>query len=130
MGYTITQLRLHLGCLDTLAAAMDRGASVAECVSVIESCTNVRGGNGIFGDDYELSRRKEMKSSLMIFEKLFLSPKDVDAEEDRMVQGAGGGYIKEKPKFIQITGDDPIYLAGGVACLFVAYAASGGISLH
>jgi len=67
---------------------------------------------------------------LGIFEKVLLSPKDVDAEEDRIVQGAGGGYRNEKLKFIQISGDDPLYLAGGIACLFLAYAASGGMSLH
>jgi hypothetical protein len=111
---------------------MNRSGSVAECVSVIEKCSNVSGNDGIFGvDDYELRRRKEMKASTLgIFEKVLLSPRDVDAEEDRLVQGAGGGYRKEKPKFIQISGDDPIYLAGAVACLFLAYAASGGISLH
>jgi hypothetical protein len=131
MGYTMTQLRLHLGCLDDLAEVMNRSGSVAECVSVIESCTNVSGNDGILVDDYELRRRKEMKASTMgIFEKFLLSPRDVDAEEDRMVQGAGGGYLQEKPKFIQISGDDPLYLAGGIACMFVAYAASGGISLH
>jgi hypothetical protein len=131
MGYTMTQLRLHLGCLDELAEVMNRSGSVAECVSVIESCTNVSGNDGILVDDYELLRRKEMKASTLgIFEKFLLSPRDVDAEEDRLVQGAGGGYLEEKPKFIQISGDDPLYLAGGIACMFLAYAASGGISLH
>ena len=127
----MTQLRLHLGCLDELAEVMNRSGSVAECVSVIESCTNVSGNDGILVDDYELLRRKEMKASTLgIFEKFLLSPRDVDAEEDRLVQGAGGGYLEEKPKFIQISGDDPLYLAGGIACMFLAYAASGGISLH
>ncbi len=131
MGYTMTQLRLHLGCLDALAEVMDRGGSVAECVSAIERTKYVSGNNGLMGDDYELRRRKEMKaSSLGIFEQLFLSPRDVDAEEDRLVQGAGGGYKQEKKKLINISGDDPLYLAGAVACLFVAYATSGGISLH
>lgn len=131
MGYTMTQLRLHLGCLDDLAEVMNRSGSVPECVSVIERCTNVSGNDGIFGDDYELRRRKEIKSSTLgIFEKVLLSPKDVDTEEDRLVQGAGGGYREEKSKFIQISGDDPLYLAGGIACLFLAFAASGGISLH
>mmetsp|Transcript_8367 Transcript_8367/g.18051 ORF Transcript_8367/g.18051 Transcript_8367/m.18051 type:complete len:539 (+) Transcript_8367:181-1797(+) len=131
MGYTMTQLRLHLGCLDQLSEVMNRGGSVAECVSVIESCTNVSGTNGVFGDDYELRRRKEMKSSALgIFEKLLLSPKDIDAEEDRMVQGAGGGFRKEKPNFLNISGDDPLYIAGGIACIFLAYATSGGVSLH
>jgi len=60
MGYTITQLRLHLGCLDDLAEVMNRSGSVAECVSVIESCTNVSGNDGIFSDDYELRRRKKI----------------------------------------------------------------------
>eukprot|EP00536_Pseudo-nitzschia_multiseries_P000500 jgi/Psemu1/317337/estExt_fgenesh1_pm.C_60028 len=131
MGYTMTQLRLHLGCLDDLAEVMNRGGSISECVSVIESCTNVSGNNGIFGDDYELRRRQELKSSsLGIFEKLLLNPKDVDAEEDRMVQGAGGGFRKEKPGFLRISGDDPLYIAGGIACLFLAYATGGGLSLH
>ena len=131
MGYTMTQLRLHLGCLDALADVMDRGGSIAECVSAIESCTNVSGNNGIIGEDYEVRRRKELKSSALgIFEKILLNPKNVDAEEDRLVQGAGGGYLKEKPRFLQISGDDPLYIAGGIACLFLAYATSGGLSLH
>ena len=131
MGYTMTQLRLHLGCLDLLAEVMNRGGSVAECVSVIEGCANISGNDGIFGDDYDVRRRKKLKSSAMgVFEKVLLSPKDVDEEEDRMVQGAGGGYRKGKTKFINISGDDPLYIAGGIACLFLAYATSGGLSLH
>jgi hypothetical protein len=47
-----------------------------------------------------------------------------------MVEGEGGGYRKQATDFIQLQGDDPIYVALGISMLFLAYAASGGLSLH
>ena len=36
---------------------------------------------------------------------------------------------KENKKLIQLSGDDPLYIALGIACLFLAYASSGGVTL-
>jgi hypothetical protein len=131
VGYTMTLLRLHLGALDALAEVMDRGGSVSECVEVIESCENVSGNDGIFGD-YDLRRRQDFKLlGVSFLEKLFLGGRNADTEEDRLVEGKGGGYRKASGLFgIQITGDDPLYIALGISLLFVAWAVSGGISLH
>jgi hypothetical protein len=128
MGYTMTQLRLHLGALDAVAEVMERDGSVAECVEAIETCTNVRGNDSILGD-YELRRRQKFRSDgVGILEKVLLGEKTVDTEEDRWVQGKGGGYKKEK-RLINISGDDPLYIALGIALLFVAWASAGGLSL-
>jgi hypothetical protein len=131
VGYTMSLLRLHLGALDALAEVMDRGGSVSECVKVIESCENVSGNDGIFGD-YDLRRRQDFKSlGVGFLEKLFLGGKNADTEEDRLVEGKGGGYREASGLFgIQITGDDPLYIALGISLLFVAWAVSGGLSLH
>lgn len=128
LGFTMTQLRLHLGVLDDLADAMDRGSTVAECVAVIEGCKNISGNDGIF-NDYDVRRRQKFRSmKANMLEKLMLGEKNADAEEDRLVLGKGGGY-KQENKFIQLSGDDPLYVALGISCLFLAWAASGGISL-
>jgi len=128
--YTMTQLRLHLGALDSLAEVMARDGSVSECVAAMETCDNVSGVDGIFGD-YELRRRKEFKSiGTGIIEKLFLGEKNADTEEDRMIEGKGGGYRKAKEPLIRITGDDPLYLALGISFFFLAWASSGNLSLH
>lgn len=128
VGLTMTQLRLHLGALDSLAEVMERGGSVSECVKAIESCPNVSGNDGIFGD-YDLRRRQKFRSlGVNFFEKIFLGDKNADTEEDRLVEGKGGGYRKNS-KLIKLSGDDPLYIALGIAFLFLAWAASGGISL-
>ncbi|KAL3942584.1 MAG: hypothetical protein SGBAC_003254 [Bacillariaceae sp.] len=130
VGYSMTQLRLHLGALDRLSEVMSRGGSVSECVAAIETCDNVSGADGIFGD-YELRRRKEFKNiGTGIIEKLFLGEKNADTEEDRLIEGKGGGYRKRKEPLIRISGDDPLYIALGISCLFVAWATNGGLSLH
>ena len=128
MGYTISQLRLHLGALDALASVMGRDGSIAECVLAIEHCPNISGQDGIMGD-YELRRREAFRiEKAGIFEKIFLGgEKSIDQKEDRMVTGKGGGYRKE---VFRLTGDDPLYLAGGLALAFALWASSGGLSLH
>jgi hypothetical protein len=130
IGYTMSQLRLHLGALDALAEVMGRGGSVSECVAAIENCSNVSGNDGIFGD-YDIRRRQQFKTLGTGFvEMLFLGEKNADTEEDRLIEGKGGGYRKSKGGFIQITGDDPLYIALGISLLFVAWATSGGLALH
>lgn len=129
LGYTMSQLRLHLGALDALADVMEKDGSIAECVYAIETCSNLSGQDGIMGD-YEQRRKKERFASegIGILERLLLDGgKNADVEEDRLVEGRGGGYIKEQ---FQITGDDPLYLALAVSSFFVLWAASGGLSLH
>lgn len=128
LGFTMTQLRLHLGALDSVAEVMDRGGSVAECVAAIESCPNINGRDSIFGD-YDLRRRQNFRSlGVNLLEKILLSEKNADAEETRFIEGKGGGYKKES-NLINITGDDPIYIALGIALVFLAWATSGGISI-
>jgi hypothetical protein len=61
VGFAMTQLRLHLGALDALAEVMDRAGTVSECVAAIESCSNVSGNDGIFGD-YDIRRRQKVST--------------------------------------------------------------------
>jgi hypothetical protein len=127
LGFTMSQLRLHLGALDALADAMARDASVAECVMIIESCENVSGGDGIMGD-YDLRRRESFRSGgIGMIEKFFLDGKNADTAETRVVEGAGGGDKKEG---FAITGDDPLYAAIAMAFVFFTWASQGGLSLH
>lgn len=127
LGFTVSQLRLHLGALDALADAMEKGASVAECVIAIESCENVSGNDSIMGD-YDLRRREWFRSKGVGFlEKVFLGGKNADTQETRVVQGVGGGDKKEG---FAITGDDPIYFAIAVSLVFYLWATSGGLALH
>lgn len=130
VGFAMTQLRLHLGVLDALAEVMEAEGSVSECVAAIESCSNVR-GNQLVGD-YDVRRRQQFKSLASGFlEKILLGQRNADDEEDRMIEGAGGGYRREKwLNFLQLSGDDPLYVALGIAMLFLAWATSGGLSLH
>lgn len=129
VGFAMTQLRLHLGALDALAEVMERDGSVAECVVAIEGCSNVSGNDGIFGD-YDLRRRQQFKSlGVSLWEKFLLGEKNADTEETRLIEGKGGGYRKEKKKLIQLSGDDPLYIALAIAFIFLAYATSGGLTL-
>lgn len=128
LGYTMSQLRLHLGALDALAEVMENDGSVAECVVAIETCPNVSGQDGIMGD-YEQRRKEKFNAQgLGVLERVLLGGgRNADVKEDRLVEGKGGGYIREK---FQITGDDPLYLALAVSSFFVLWASSGGLSLH
>jgi hypothetical protein len=128
LGYTMSALRRHLGVLDELAAVMDRGGSVAECIVAIEMCSNVSGQDGMLGD-YELRRREEFRTKgLGPLERLFLnSIRTIDTREDRFVEGRGGGARRAAT---MLTGDDPLYLALTVASLFLLWAFSGGLTLH
>lgn len=131
LGFTISLLRRHLGALDALADVMERGGCVAECVIAIESCGNVSGQDGLSGD-YEFRRRQKFRTEGATWvEKLFVGKaKNADTEEDRFVEGKGGGYIEEKPRFLRLTGDDPLYAALAVSLGFLVWASSGGLSLH
>ena len=129
VGFAMTQLRLHLGALDALAEVMERNGNVAECVAAIECCSNVSGNDSIFGD-YDVRRRKNFRSiGVSLWEKFLLGEKNADTEETRLIEGKGGGYKKENKRLIQLSGDDPLYIALGIACLFLAYASSGGVTL-
>ncbi|MGK3743603.1 MAG: hypothetical protein ACI8RD_010204 [Bacillariaceae sp.] len=130
MGYTMTQLRIHLGCIDRLADVMDNGGTVAECVLAIERCSNISGNDG-FCNDYEVQRRQKFKSSALgLLERFILgSTPSLDDEAD-MIEGVGGGARRRNTGFIQISGDDPLYISLGAAFLFLAWATSGGVSLH
>lgn len=129
MGFTMTQLRLHLGALDAVADVMERQGTVAECVAAIETCKTLSGNDAIFGD-YELRRRQKFRlEGIGVLEKLLLGEKTVDEEENRLVEGKGGGYKSEGGLF-NISGDDPLYIALGISFLFLAWAINGGISLH
>jgi hypothetical protein len=138
LGYTMTQLRRHLAALDALADVMDRDGSISECVMAIEACASNPSGNDGILQDYE-TRRKDEKifaqtnnnniPLLRVLEPLILGePKTIDVKEDRMVEGKGGGYKKQSTPLL--TGDDPFYLAMGVAAVFLLWASSGGLSLH
>jgi hypothetical protein len=47
-----------------------------------------------------------------------------------MIQGKGGGFRKEGTGLIQLRDDDPLYIALAISMFFLAYATSGGLSLH
>ena len=130
IGYTMGQLRQHLGALDALAEVMEDDGSVAECVYAIETCRNVSGENGIFGNgDYDQRRREQFRSEgIGLVEKLLLSGKTADVEDTRVVTGKGGGYKKEDP--LAAVSDDPLYAAIAVSVIFALWAAAGGLALH
>jgi hypothetical protein len=129
LALVLTQLRRYLGVLDSLAAVMERGGSVEECISCIETCVDVSGQDGIQGD-YELRRRQKIRSQTTnVIENVFLSGgSDIDAAEDRFVEGKGGGYRKRQR--FRLTGDDPLYAAVAVSLCFLLWASTGGMSLH
>ena len=128
LGYTMSQLRRHLGALDAVADVMEKDGSIVECVEAIETCTNVNGQDGILGD-YERRRRDAFRNEKAGFlERILLgSVKSIDEEEDRYVVGKQGGGRKQT---FRLTGDDPFYAAIGVAMVFFIWASTGGLSLH
>ena len=133
LGFTMAQLRRHLGALDALVEVMARDGSIAECVYAIETCPNVSGNDGIVVvDDYEQKRKEKFATNnplVILLERILIGePKTADMEEDRFIEGKGGGYKKSKEPLL--TGDDPLYLALGIASLFLLWASSGGLSLH
>jgi hypothetical protein len=132
LGYTMTQLRRHLAALDALAVVMDRQGTIAECVVALESqAQNPSGNNGIRQQDYEQRRKEQFQPDPIvgIIESLLLGqPKTVDTPQDNMVEGKGGGYKKETTPLL--TGDDPFFLALGLATVFLLWASNGGLSLH
>jgi hypothetical protein len=127
LGYTVSQLRLHLGALDDLADAMERGSTLAECIYAIESCKNVAGGDGVMGE-YDRRRREKFRhEGVGLLEKIFLGGKNADTEESRLIRGKGGG---DKRQSFVLSGDDPFYAALGVALVFCLWACNGGLTLH
>jgi len=153
MGYTMSQLRLHLGCIDNLVDVMDNDGTLADCVLAIEKCENRSGNddnnNNIIlnrydgsnygsnnyhsNNDYDYRRRQKLKSelgffaSMGIFQKFLFGPNNLD---DGTIDGDDSAERRGALSNIQISGDDPLYLALGVACLFIAWATNGGLSLH
>ena len=126
IGNTMGQLRRHLGALDDLIEVMERDGSVAECIMAIESCENVSGAT-VMGN-YEKIRRDQIKGMGIGFvENLALGGKNADTEDEGVIYGKGGGDRKQK---FQLTGDDPLYAALASAALFLAWASSGGLTLH
>ncbi|GAX26502.1 hypothetical protein FisN_23Lh027 [Fistulifera solaris] len=126
LGFSMSQLRRHLGVLDALAEAMDEGKSIAECVYVMETCSNVS-GQTLTVPDYELQRRQAYREGNWLERALLGETKHLDADEDRFVQGKGGGSRKET---FRLTGDDPLYLALALSFCFFIWASNGGLSLH
>ncbi len=134
IGYSMGQLRRHLGALDALIEAMERDASVEECILAIESCENISGGinealMGGSNTSYEKARREQIQTEgIGLFERLVLGGgKNVDTVDDTVIYGKGGGDRKQG---FQMTGDDPLYAALAAAAAFFVWAASGGLSLH
>lgn len=128
LGFTMGMLRRNLGALDDLAAAMEKDAPLSACVATIENCSNPSGQDGITGD-YERRRRERFRADgASWMERVLLGgDKNLDQEENRLVEGKGGGYRKDE---FRLTGDDPFYAALLVSVTFAAWAAAGGLSLH
>jgi hypothetical protein len=126
LGFTMSQLRRHLGVLDALAEAMDEGKSVADCVYMMETCSNVN-GQTLTVPDYELQRRRAYREANWLERALLGENKHLDVDENRFVQGKGGGSRKQT---VRLTGDDPLYLALAISFCFFVWASNGGLSLH
>jgi hypothetical protein len=128
IGYTMGQLRRHLGALDDLIEVMERDGSVAECILAIEGCTNPSGASVMGIGSYEKTRREKIQSDGIGFiERFALGGKNADMEDKGVVEGKGGGDRKQT---FQLTGDDPLYAALATAGIFLVWAFSGGLSLH
>lgn len=131
IGYAYTQLRRHLGALDALAEVMERDGSIQECIQAIE---NSASENNIALTEEQ--RRIQIYNECNVFEKalLYRNGGGFFMEEDgeyMTVEGKGGGELTRKKKgLLNISGDDPFYLAGALAIAFFVWASSGGLSLH
>lgn len=126
IGYTMGQLRRHMGALDDLIEVMERDGSIAECIMAIESCDNVSGAS-VMGNYEKVRREKIQGAGVNIIERLALGGKNADTEDKSVIYGKGGG---DKKQGFQLTGDDPLYAAGAVAAFFLVWASSGGLTLH
>lgn len=128
LGFTMSHLRRNLGALDSLAGKMEQDASLAACLAAIEQCENVSGQDGIMGD-YELRRRRNFRTERAGWiEGVFLGGgRNIDTDEDRMLEGKGGGSQKQT---VRLTGDDPLYVAIALSIGFLLWASAGGLSLH
>lgn len=126
IGYNFSQLRRHLGVLDEVADVMEQGGSVSECVLVMESCEEVAGKSTVM-QKYEDLRKEKFEQEWNILEKVLLGRRNINGDRTDVIEGKGGGDIKEK---FALTGDDPLYAAGALALIFFVWAASGGLTLH
>jgi len=127
IGYNFSQLRRHMGVLDELAEAMEKGQTVAECVSVMERCANVA-GLGTVMERYEDTRKRKFEQEWNLQEKVLLGRQETsNGERTDVIEGKGGGGTKDK---FLLTGDDPFYAALALAFAFFVWASSGGLSLH
>lgn len=135
LGYNFSQMRRHLGALDALAAVMERGGSVEECVRAIETCEDASGLSNVFPGPrrlqrYESLRKERLQQDYTVLEKLVLKKyADKNGTDKGATEGRGGGDREDDGKFA-VTGDDPLYLAGAAAVSFFVWASSGGLSLH
>ena len=76
----------------------------------------------------DVEKRRLAQRVLVYWSEYFSAvKKTADTEEDRLIEGRGGGYIKES---VQFTGDDPLYAALAASFVFFVWASSGGLSLH
>ena len=79
--------------------------------------------------DYELRRRRNFRTERAGWiEGVFLGGgRNIDTDEDRMLEGKGGGSQKQT---VRLTGDDPLYVALALSIGFLLWASAGGLSLH
>jgi len=111
ISFGISQLKLNLGVLDDLVEAMERDLSVADCCYVIEKSRNM----GVISvGEYEIQRREKLKSEISFFEKIIFNTGQFN-------EGEGLG--------MRLEGDDPFYIAIGLASIFFVWASNGGLSL-
>ena len=122
IGYTITQLRLHLGVLDALADAMESDASVADCVRAIESSSSSLDPTNA---SYEQERRQRFATEGLLERALLGDSSNLELWDNNREE-----KDDKAPLLFALTGDDPIYLAIFVALGFFVWASSGGLSLH
>jgi len=111
ISFGISQLKLNLGVLDDLVEAMERDLSVADCCYVIEKSKNM----GVISvGEYEIQRREKLKGETNFFERIIFNTGQFE-------EGEGLG--------LRLQGDDPFYIAIGLASIFFVWASNGGLSL-
>ena len=109
ISFGIAQLKLNLGVLDDLIKEMERDGSVADCCLTIEKSMNM---NGFQISEYEEERKKLIDNEINMFERTFLLRSS-----------------QQKQQLLNLSGDDPFYVALAIAGLFFVWASNGGLSL-
>jgi len=117
LSFAVTQLRLHLGVLDDLTAAIEANASVEKCINIIETSNNIPIELSIA--EYETRRKANIIDNIGVLDRLLFRDSFHNGKDDE----------KNKPIF-DIDGDQPFYLALAISIAFYIYAINGGISLH